>query len=551
MKRTLIKLFCPHQKKFLISWLVTPIILGALSLRLIDFGHLPSILNRDEAALAYNAYLLKEIGLDEWGRAWPLTLESFGDYKLIGYPTILVGLFSLFGENDWVVRLPSFMAGLALALAIWKLSQWLGFSKSAGHLTVLMFATTPIFFFYSRIAFEAHLALGLFVWGVYLLLSALDEKPLLSLKSVIGLLCLLMACLTYNTPLLFLPAVLPVLVIVGKQAKQKVWWLASGLGLIFCLVVFWLWPVLSQKSGITIFTDLTVWSNWILWRDQLPLLLKSSLGHRFLYWAGLMIINFVKSFSPDFLVTGGGAHPWHSLPNWGHLTWPIYGLGFLGMWRVVKDGLTHKFSQLTQLDHKRWGLLLLMALSLAPAVVTVDAPHTTRSLFFIFIWVLWAGLGLDYLLSRLPTLAGKFKLKSSFPPKIKLLGLVIFVGLLIGNFAWYLGQYWWQYPADQPRLFQAGFDQVIKQVDQDDSHQPVAIVDASGYQYILLAWYLKIDPELYLKTNIRQLPDTIGMKYGQQVDRYHFIAHQNDRSEAEKTLVWWDEVGQTWQRTDY
>ena len=42
-----------------------------LSLRLFNVDKLPSILNRDEAALAYNAFLIKETAQDEWqiGRA--------------------------------------------------------------------------------------------------------------------------------------------------------------------------------------------------------------------------------------------------------------------------------------------------------------------------------------------------------------------------------------------------------------------------------------------------------------------------------------------------
>ncbi|KKU82941.1 MAG: hypothetical protein UY10_C0019G0001, partial [Microgenomates group bacterium GW2011_GWA2_47_8] len=57
--------------------------------RIWQLGILPLALNRDEAALAYNAVLLAETGKDEWGRSWPLALQSFGDFKLIGYPAVL------------------------------------------------------------------------------------------------------------------------------------------------------------------------------------------------------------------------------------------------------------------------------------------------------------------------------------------------------------------------------------------------------------------------------------------------------------------------------
>ena len=78
------------NKKILLLSLI--VLLGA-ALRLFQLGSIPAILNRDEAALAYNGYLLSQTGKDEWGKIWPPTLESFGDYKLPGYPLILAILF--------------------------------------------------------------------------------------------------------------------------------------------------------------------------------------------------------------------------------------------------------------------------------------------------------------------------------------------------------------------------------------------------------------------------------------------------------------------------
>jgi len=515
-------------------------IAGLLLLRLYHFGQLPNILNRDEAALAYNAYLLKEVGLDEWARPWSVTLASFGDYKLIGYPTILVGLFQIAGEYDWVVRLPSFLAGIALAWAILKFGQWLRLSKLAQLFSLFIFASTPIFFFYARMAWEAHLALAYFVGGCYLLFTELENKQVINPRLIFGFLLLLAACLTYNTPLLFLPALIPVMLVPSRQTKGKIWVIALGIGLIFSLVLLWLWPVLSQKSGITIFTDLTVWSNWITWRESLPEIFRSSLGHKWLFWLALMVKNFLASFTPGFLVTGGGAHPWHSLPSWGHLTWLAYFLGWIGLGSIVKNLRPKNIKNLSSTQRKRLAFVALMMISLAPSVVTVDAPHTTRSLFFIFAWVLCAGLGLNAVLQKIAAYTKN---------NILVLSIILLVFLQVGNFTWYVNQYFTHYPADQPRIFQSGFDSVIKKVSTYEAQQPVAIVDPSGYQYILLAWYLKIDPELYLKTNIRQQPDTIGMRYGQQVGRYHFIASSHDRSESEKILVWWDEANLNWQIT--
>jgi len=83
------------------------IIALALILRVYQVSALPLILNRDEAALAYNAYLLEESGLDEWQQTWPIAFKSFGDYKapLYFYLTAVSEFF--FGLNKTAVRLPA------------------------------------------------------------------------------------------------------------------------------------------------------------------------------------------------------------------------------------------------------------------------------------------------------------------------------------------------------------------------------------------------------------------------------------------------------------
>ncbi len=90
------------------------LLLVGLVLRFYKLGEIPSILNRDEAALAYNAYLLSEVGHDEWQRSWPYALESFGDYKLPGYVLAVVAVFRVLPLTDLAVRLPSAVAGVVM-----------------------------------------------------------------------------------------------------------------------------------------------------------------------------------------------------------------------------------------------------------------------------------------------------------------------------------------------------------------------------------------------------------------------------------------------------
>ena len=101
----------------------------------------------------------------------------------------------------------------------------------------------------------------------------------------------------------------------------------------------------------------------------------------------------------------------------------------------------------------------------------------------------------------------------------------------------------------QQQSFKVGFDEVVQQVEQTHPDQPVAIVDPEGYHYILLAWYLRLSPQEYFTTVVRQQPDLIGFRYGEQLANYHFIVNEQDRAETESILVQW--ADNSWQIKEY
>ena len=56
--------------------------------------------------------------------------------------------------------------------------------------------------------------------------------------------------------------------------------------------------------------------------------------------------------------------------------------------------------------------------------------------------------------------------------------------------------------------------------------------------------YLKIPPQTFFDTTIKQLPDRIGFRYGEQLKNYHFIMNREDKSETEQVLLNWN--GENW-----
>ncbi len=514
------------------------IILLGFMLRVYLVGNLPMILNRDEAALAYNAYLIKDSGQDEWQRSWPITFQSFGDYKLPGYIYTLVPFFLALGASDFVVRLPSVLAGTGLIAAAYFIARKMNFKKPLALLFSLLIALQPVFIFYSRMAWEANLALLLTVISWYLLFLAKKSDKKLKKTDLGGVVLVFLASLTYNSPLIYIPFFILAL-IVSRGIKKYQRWLVPVFGLVLVGVInaLILLPVSAQKSGITIFTDETVWANYVVYRSSLPSWAAGLIGSKYIYWLQVVFKNIINSFSPQFLVTQGGSHPWHNLPGAGHLYWLVYGLALIGiglsLYQIVK-GLLNKLSSnsdLSQYSQQKLLVLYTLIFSLAPAVITVDAPHATRSLLFFFILTLLALIAFRFLINKFDQHHQKF-----------LAGLALILSLEASVF---LKKYFVDYPKNQ-KMFKPGFDILIQELDKRFPEREVAIV-ADGYQYILAAWYLKLDPQTYFETNIRQQPDKIGLRYGQQVDDYHFIADKEDRSSQEQILVFWDETNQQWE----
>lgn len=519
------------------------LILGAI-IRFYQLANLPLILNRDEAALAYNAFLIEESGHDEWEQSWPILFRSFGDYKLPGYIYFLAAIFRLTDTaNDWLTRLPAAAAGTGLILVSYLFGQRLFAKKNYALLVALLTALSPVMIFYSRMAWEATLALFFLLIGWWWLTS----PQLRWLPALAGGSCFLLAILTYNTPLLLAPILIGLLIINYRRQSFSSPKLAKRiiLGLIFLtlLGLVGLMNISSAKSQITIFNHPTVWANFITYREQLPTSLKL-FGHQWFYWLKIISQNLVATLGPNFLVFKGGQHPWHNLPTASHLLFIVYLLGLIGLltasYKLLRQ-LAQKISQpaKSKMDGELLNWLVLTVAGLAPAIITFDAPHATRSLLFLWIWPLWAGWGIKEILAAVNRLKIKMAWKKIAFQTILATFLIIFAA----EAGQYLYRYFWLYPSQQ-KNFYPGFDTLVTEVNQKFPAADVAVV-ADGYQYILAAWYLKLPPRLFFETTIKQNPDQAGLNYGEQVFNWHFIAAASDRTD-ENLLVQWDNQEHRW-----
>lgn len=523
------KFFLLHSE----CWLVLAVIFIAGWLRFWHLDTLPAALNRDEAALGYNAWLLAETGTDEWGESWPIALKSFGDYKLPGYPILTKFSFDLFGRSDWSVRYPSALAGTLLPLAVWCLAKQIGWTKWHRVAASIIVAVLPFSIFYSRMAFEANVALTLVITGLACFIAGLQaiKWQTTAWSFGWGLICWTVGIFTYNTPLLLTPFVIVGLLLWYRgEYLKKTLLLSFLLGLLMSVSVASLWQLSQQKSGITIFSDPTIESQIIERYLSLDGWQQKVFGSRFVVYSTKIVNNFVSSLTPQFLVTHGGSHPWHTIPQTAHLTWFIYLFGLFGLVNQISlafSSFWHKNQNTTQsaLNFLAW----LTLASLAPAVVTVDAPHATRSLLSMLLLSIFAIPGSAFIYTRLP--ASKI---------IKNALLIFFIGFALHGAVQYIYTYFWQYPKTQA-VFQPGLAQLLPTL---KNHQKPIIVAGDGYTYILLAWYQPIAPADFLRTIERHPVDTIGFAAGKKVGTYTIRPDFKTPEATTASLLEW--TGQTW-----
>src|SRR5258705_13126314 len=104
------------NKRFVSSILLVCIVLFSAVLRLYQLGAVPVSPDWDEAALGYNAYSILQTGKDEYGKSFPIILQSFADYKPALYMYLAIPTIALFGLDTFAVRLPSAIFGILTVL---------------------------------------------------------------------------------------------------------------------------------------------------------------------------------------------------------------------------------------------------------------------------------------------------------------------------------------------------------------------------------------------------------------------------------------------------
>lgn len=505
-------MFLPKQ--FAINPVFWGIFLLGLVARVFFFTFsVPASLNQDEAAILANARFLVEEGKDEWGQSWPVSFRSFGDAKLPGYIYTVALVGKVVGFSHVAVRLPSFIAGIALTWFIARLAAQLTDSKDASLASVVLLLFSPWSWHYGSIGFEANLSLALWVAGLLLMLG---KKS----KVFIGSVFLIAAILTYNAPLLLLPSALAAVWLRDWRNWRLIFKKTLAIILAGAVAAGLTLSASLQKGGISIFQDPTFINDYPLFRASFgQSLFQTLFGNKFAYYFVIFMKNWLSHFSWDFLVMKGGENPWHTMPLLGHFHFLvpvlfIFGLGasLVLLLISIKQGNWQRFRH-------ELALLVLLIWSLVPASITADAPHATRSLFFFILLTIISARGL---IAVQNSYCG-----SVLPKRLQDMFTALLAALLAIGFVW-----WWvpaqtRWKTRPAQRWNVGLAEVVGD-ERVDRSEKVYIVDPHGVLYAVVLAEKKIPASDFLSSVQRSAPDTAGLVRVERFGGYVFIFQPSD-----------------------
>lgn len=456
----------------------------AFILRFYQLGTNPPSLDWDEAALGYNAYSILQTARDEYGNFLPLTFRSFGDYKPPLYVYLDVLPVKILGLNEFAVRFPSALFGTLSVIIGYFLIKKLFFRKSHSFYLIftLLFAVSPWHIQFSRISFEANVALFFYICGIWLFLKSL-EKPYFSFASLFAFGLSLYA---YHSPRLVIPALFAGLFLIFfRQIKENFKWYlsASFLFLIFVSPILWqLKSATGARFGsVTILNAQERLGESIrnIRDDQNRRDFLGSLTHnRRIIFGRDILSGYIDHFNFNFLFLNGDAADRHHAVGMGMLY--LWDLPFIiiGIYLLIKK-------------RDKSSLVVLCWFIVAPlaSALTKATPHAVRALLYLPTYQIFASYGLFALNSYLKTRSG---------PKMAVMGKVMLVLFLVLNISYYLHSYYIHTPKTYAVAWQYGYKEVFGEIAKvEDGYSKVVFTYQYDQPYIFYLFYRQIDPVWY------------------------------------------------------
>ena len=453
------------------------ILLLGIILRFYALGSNPPSLDWDEASLGYNAYSLLKTGRDEYGISWPLSIKSFNDYKppLYAYLTIIPVAF--YGLNDFSVRVVSAFFGVLTVAIVYFLGKEIFPSRKVklSLMLMLFLAISPWHLQFSRIAFEANLALFFVVSGVWLWLKAAGRYFFQSLSA----LSFALSMYAYHSPRLVVPLLILGLLFIDRQKIRRN---VRPVIIFFIIIILSILPIARQlkQSTSARFSSVSVINpdeklkesiNAIDYDTERGFSWGKYFHNRRLVYFREIVGGYLDHFNFDFLFLTGDPPGRHHAAGMGMLYFWELPFILLGVMYLIGN-----FSRFLSWQIISWWFLVAPIAS----ALTSGTPHAVRALFYLPLYQIFTVLGLAKLLKK------------------KLIFLA--VPVVVGSFFHYLHLYYVITPFEYAQWWQYGYRQAIETAREvEDRVDRVIFTYRYDQPYIYYLFYNLIDPGEYQK----------------------------------------------------
>lgn len=416
------------MRKFLLAL----VLFLSFILRLYNASVIPSGLDWDEASIGWNAYTLGKTGQDEYGVRFPVSVRSFNDYKPSLYVYSTVPFVMFLGRTELAVRLPSILAGIIAVYGVFLLSDFLTKSNRIALLASLFIAVCPWHLQFSRVAFEANLALTFFIFGAYFLLKYIKSEDLPSI--VLSIITFSASIYSYHSSRLVVPLFL-VFIFLGYRKKvifnKKIILISAMLILVLMLPL--IRSTLRTGSAQARFSQVSAPVDQV-------------------------IVNYFNHFSPNYLFFQGDNNIRHHAPNSGLLLW--WCMPFL----LIGSLISFK---------KNWGAVLIFWILIAPVAssLTKDSPHAVRSFLLLPPLLILCSIAADRILRR------------------KILR-VFFASIFVVNLVYFFYQYFAVMPIESAFGWQYGYKELVSKVNKiEKNYNTVEVTNAYDQAYVYFLYY--------------------------------------------------------------
>ncbi len=489
------------------KWILLGIILLTALLHFVKLNSLPVCLNADEAAFGYNSYSILKTGKDEYGMMLPLRLKSFGDYKLPLYSYLSIPFIGAMGLSELSTRSLAILIGILFPLVIYFLIKELFDDDRISLLAAFLAGVSPWIQITARHAHEAPLAAFLLTIAAILLLKFIktDNRRYLFAFSAVELLSLFAYHL--SRPIAAGLVLYLAYVLWSKRRANA----SRNLKRSLVLLLIGILPLMAFSYTDILFNPTRI-KNLIFFNDigfkerisqklvekQLPILYNPITQ---------AIIDlpkeYIKYFSPEFLVINGDANNRFGYPGISLITIVEYAFIFVGLYYLFKK------------RPKNAPFIILLTL-VAPFAASLSffEYSATRSFFLI---VPLLGIISYGAISLLDDISKKKKIMH-FGGAI-VIGSFLFMNIAAWDF------YFFHYPfrAVTIRSWQCGYKE-LAQYTQDNYNKfdKFNITTRNGEPYIFMLFYSKYPPEQYQKQAKLSPPDEYGFGQVWGFDKYDF-----------------------------